>query len=266
MKGLRLVIYMLDEVYTRSPLTRILSRRHRPVGLASMVLSDAKSEIYKRFQPGLPVKIEYGYRDEAPTVWEGWTTTRKAVGDDQIEIGCIGVDRPMVSGNIKLAWENESPEAIVRHSIRLSGLTPGRVDAPGPVVFPKFIAGNVNLAQTVLQCAHTCQHAFGIDMSRWALWMDIEKRVVNWGDFDREGDVPVIESGSALLRHSPASDQRGLHQIETFLHAGFEHSRVFRLIDLRREIDREFRALSVRHDLSEQVRTFIEYGEEYDQL
>ena len=266
MKGLYLVITLFGETFTRSPLLRIQSARHRPVCLCSMVLSDADGKIYKAFQAGEPVKVAYGYRGDTPVIWEGYTTTRKAVKKDQIEIGCIGMDRNMVTKRIKLTWENETPDAIVRHAIRLAGLVPGRVDSPGSYVLPKFIAGNITLDQTVRQCAHTLQHAFGADMSRWALWMDIEKDVVNWGDFDRAGEVPVIESGGAMLQHAPASDPRGLNWVETFLHAGFEHSRKFRLTDLRRGIDAEFRALSVKHELSENIRTFIEYGEEYDQL
>lgn len=90
---------------------------------------------------------------------------------------------------------------------------------------------------------------------------------VNWGDFDEEGDIPSVATGAGLIKHLPASDAKGLNVVETFLLAGFMHSMKFRLIDTRRDIDDEFRALSVWHEIKERsVRTFISYGEEYNQF
>jgi hypothetical protein len=267
LKGIYLHIDMLGMTFSRSPMMQIVSQRHRPVSVAAVTLSDAMGDVYRAFAPDQPVSIQYGYRGEAPATWTGLTTTRKAVGKDQIEVGCVGMDRSLITSQIKLIWENEAPDAIMRHAIRLAGLTPGRVDIPGSsVVVPKFISGNGSLNQVAIQLSHTLTHAFDLDMSRWALWMDMTQNVVHWGDFDREGETPAIETGSALLQHTPASDQRGLHLVETFLMAGYEHSRAFRLIDQRRQIDQTYRALTVRHEVSENSRTFIEYGEEYDQL
>jgi len=247
----------------RTPHVWIECERHSPLSRAGITLADPKGEYYRSVGLNYPVRIRIGYRDEEPAVWKGSVSRKEPGTKDQIEIRAVGQDLALTT-NIIQSWANETPEAIIGWAVGQAGLPTGQIDSPG-VTFPWFTARNIPVWQVARQCAHTCQRAFGLDMSRWALWMGASGKV-NWGDFDEPGDVPVIASGAGLIKHMPANGTGALlSMVETFLLAGFRHSRKFRLIDNRRGIDDEFRALRVRHDITDRaVRTFIWYGEEHE--
>ena len=96
--------------------------------------------------------------------------------------------------------------------------------------------------------------------------MDAEGKI-NWGDFDEEGDAPMIATGAGLIQHAPASNKTALNLVETFLLSSFRHSMRFRLLDTRRDVDDEYRALRVRHDINGiKARTFIWYWEENERF
>lgn len=263
--GIRTHIFIDGQEVLRCPRCWIESIRHRPLTRAGITLPDPKGELYRSIKNDQFVDIHLGYRNGGPAIWKGlvswkrWGTTK-----DQIEVGVAGrCETSLCSIPVVQAWENETPETIVKWSIGQAGLTAGRIDSPG-VTIPRYVASSIPVWQVARQCAHTCQRSFDIDMSRWALWMGAGGKV-NWGDFDEAGDTPVIATGAGLIKHLPAADTKSLNMVETFLLAGFTHSRKIRLIDTRRGIDDEFRALSVRHEIRERsTRTFISYGEEYE--
>lgn len=263
--GIRTHIFIGDQEILRCPGCRIEFVRHRPLSRAAITLPDPKGELYRSIKNDRFVEIRTGYRNEEPAIWKGMVSWKKRGSTkDQIEVGVVGRDeKTLCSFPILQAWENETPEAIIKWSIGQAGLSPGRIDSPG-VTIPRFAASNIPVWQVARQCAHTCQKAFGIDMSRWAFWMGADGKV-NWGDFDEPGDMHVIATGAGLIKHLPSSAAKGLNVVETFLLAGFRHSMQFRLIDTLRDIDDEFRALQVFHEIKERsVRTFIGYGEEYE--
>ncbi|PKN67192.1 MAG: hypothetical protein CVU57_04365 [Deltaproteobacteria bacterium HGW-Deltaproteobacteria-15] len=263
--GIRIHCFIGGMELLRAPRIWIESERHKALSRAGITLPDPKGEIWRMVSTGGPVEIRYGYRDDDPATWKGTVAWKRPGTEDQVEIGAVGVELPLSATRITQAWENETPEAIIRWAVGRAGMAAGRIDSPG-VVFPRFVASNINVWQTARQCAHTCQRSFGLDMSRWALWAGADG-AVNWGDFDEPGLRPRVATGAGLINHSPATDAYGRSIVETFLIAGFMHSQIFRLLDTRRDIDDELRALRVRHELNERsVRTFIRYGDEHERF
>lgn len=249
----------------RSPRVWIESARHKPLSRAGITLPDPKGDLYRSILVDEQAEIRLGYKNEIPAIWKGTVAWKKHGNKDQIEVGIVGEEKPLAETLITMSWENETPEAIVRYAISQSGLPVGQIDSPG-VTFPRFAASNIPVWQVARQCEHTCRKSFDLDMSKWALWRGLDGKV-NWGDFDEPGDVPVIKTAAGLIRHMPASDAKALSMVETFLLAGFMHSMKFSLVDTRRGIDEQFRALRVRHEVKDlSVRTFIWYGEEYGQF
>ncbi|MFH2064991.1 MAG: hypothetical protein ABIK15_07330 [Pseudomonadota bacterium] len=247
----------------RCPRVWIAGTRNAPLTRYGVTLPDPAGDLYRSIRKGDLAAIRIGYRDEGAALWEG-TVDWKSRGttQDQIEVGIAGQDLPFSNTIITQSWENESPEAIVKWAIAQAGMTAGRIDSPG-VIFPRFSAPEIPVWQVARQCAYTCLYAFGIDMNGWAFWLGADNKV-NWGNFDEDGDMPVIATGAGLIRHLPSETKTGLSEIETFLLADFRHSMRFRLIDERRGMDTEFRALGVLHDIKpDQARTYLRYGEEH---
>ena len=263
--GVRTHIFIDGIEIIRAPHVCIESERDLPLSLAEVTLPDPQGEYFKSIKIGGDVDIRLGYRNEEPAVWKGTVLSRRPGTNDQVLINAVGEDLPLSVTHITQSWENETPEAIIKWAIGEAGMGVGRIDSPG-VVFPRFTASCIPVWQVARQCAHTCQKAFGIDMSKWALWMGKDGNI-NWGDFDEQGDVPEIETGAGLIKHSPDNGTRALNMVETFLIAGLRHSLKFRLVDTRRGIDNEFRALRVKHEIKDRsVRTFIWYGTEYEKF
>lgn len=260
--GIRTHIFIGDREILRAPHVWIESERRKPLTWAGVTLPDAMGEQYRSIRDGDPVEIRLGYRDEEPTSWKGMVVWKRTGTDDQVEVGAVCEALPLTDARITQSWENETPEAIIKWVIRQAGLSVGRVDSPG-VVLPKFMASHIPPWQVARQCAFTCREAFGLDMSKWALWMNADGKI-NWGDFDEPGDTPMIATGAGLIKHIPEGAVTGWSKVETFLLAGFRHSQKFGLVDTRRGVDGEYRALKVRHEVKERsVRTFIWFGEEH---
>lgn len=261
--GLRTHVTIGNREVLRCPRLTIVSLRHSPLDHAAVTLPDPAGELYRAIRPGDPVMISLGYRDQAPAVWQGTVSKVRPGTQDQLELLASGPELPLATTRIRQSWENEDPAAIIRRCVTAAGLPLGRIDSPGPIL-SRFVASDIPVWQVARQCALTCAKAFGLDMRRWALWMGADG-LVNWGDFDEPGEVPVIATAAGLIEHLPASESGAqLSRVTTFLLAGFSASRLFRLRDARRGIDARFRALTVRHEVSpNKIRTHIEYGEEY---
>lgn len=264
--GLNIRIRLDDNEVLRCPEWRIDSRRHVPLGRASVFLPDPAGELWRSIAKPAAMEIAYGYRGQTSAIWTGevasWARGRTG---DQIEYRAVDRSAPLATVNLTQSWENESPEAIVTWAIRQAGLVPGRIGTTG-VILPRFVVSTIPAWVVAEQAAASCQKAFGVDMSRWALWLGLDGRV-NWGDFDEPGPVPVIATGAGLIDHIPNLATPGLNLVETFLLPGLMHSQLFTLKDTRRGVDGTFRALRVRHlGTSDKVRTFIWYGREYGRI
>ncbi len=250
----------------RSPEVVVDMHRHRPFDRATIVLNDPSQEAFRTVAEDEAVTIRLGYRGEAPLEWRGAVIKTEGVGDQTV-IRAAGAGLALTRNLVCQSFYEETPEAIASFAIGQAGLPIGRIDSPG-VAFPRFVASDIPVWQVVRQCEHTCQKAFGLDMSRWALWVGGDGKV-NWGDFEEAGEQPLIATGAGLIRHLPRATTRPLRMnlVETFLLAGFRPSRRFRLIDTRRDIDADFRALTVTHRVTgKAARTFIGYGEEVDKF
>ncbi len=249
------------EVY-RAPRWWIESLRHFPLGRAGITLADPSGELYRTIKPGDAVTISAGYRNQDSTSWSG-TVSNFYPGEtpDQLEIRAVDGSAPLSTTRIMQSWENETPEALVAWAIRQSGLTVGKIGATG-MVLPRAAAGDIPVWQLVQQIKGSCREAFGLDMSKWALWLGRDG--VNWGDFDESGDTVTIATAANLIKHSPLDSVTGMSLIETYLLADLSHSRLIRLQDDRRGIDKTHRALRVRHEgTPDRVRTFVWYGVEH---
>ncbi|MDD2853869.1 MAG: hypothetical protein PHY09_18430 [Desulfuromonadaceae bacterium] len=261
LSGLHLQITIGNYKITRCPRWWIESLRHFPLGRAGVTLPDPDGELYTAITEDEPVVITFGYRDQAPVEWRG-TVARRYPGEtaDQLEIRAIDQSKPLSTVNIKQAWENETPEAIVAFAIRQAGLKVGKIGETG-MVLPRFSAATIPVWQLIQQVKQSCREAFALDMSQWALWLG--KDGVNWGDFDEPGDVVTIATFENLIQHSPTDWTSGMSLVETFLTPDLSHSRLIHLKDERRQVDATHRALRVRHEgTPDKIRTFVWYGRE----
>jgi len=249
-------------LFQRAPRVWIESQRHRILSRAEIILPDPLGEVYQAVAMGDPVTLSIGYREDNPALWQGTVDYRLSGRTrHQISIGAVGTEKPLTETIISQAFENETPEAIIKWAVEQAGMTPGRIDAPG-VPFPWFVASSIPVWQVARQCAATCERAFDIDMSRWALWLDANG-AVNWGDFDSDEDCVTIATGDGLIQHTPAENAAGLHKVEAFLLPGLRHSNPMILIDANRNIEETFRALRVRHEITyDKARTYVWYGKE----
>lgn len=260
--GINLDIAIGDLEIYRSPRWWIESLRHFPLGRAGITLPDPAGELYQTIKIGDPVTISLGYRNQVPTTWSG-TVSNRYPGEtpDQLEIRATDGSLPLSKTTIKQSWENETPEALIAWAIRQTGLPVGRIGETG-MVLPRAAAGTIPVWQLVQQIKQSCRDAFGLDMSKWALWLG--KDGVNWGDFDEPGDTVTIASDANLIDHQPTDWTTGMGKIETWLLADLSHSRLIRLQDDRRGIDTVHRVLRVRHEgTPDRVRTFAWYGVEH---
>lgn len=261
LSGLSLAITLGAYIYRRAPRVTILSQRHRPLTWTEITLADAQDELWRNFPYGAAASVALSYRNQAQAVWPGTVRGLRTYGKDENEVSLLGPDGPLAATRIQQAWENETPEAIIRWAVGQAGLPLGRIDSPG-VTLPRFVADDIPVYQVAERAAHSVQRAFDIDMSRWALWLGADG--VNWGDFEEAGDVPVIATGGGLIAHTPVDLPLAWGEVETFLLPDLTHSRTVRIQDMRRGIDGTFRALRVRHEITPaSARTFVAYGDEH---
>ena len=262
--GLNTYIKVGGIEFPRAPGIRIVSERHVPMTRIDIRVPDPTGNVARAISDRDPVAVIMHYRSQPPSLWEG-TVKAESVrkNKDQLVIHVKGKERILTETCIKQAFENETPEAVIRYAITQAGLAPGKIESPG-VIFPRFIASTIPVWQVAKQCENTCRKAFGLDMRQWALWMGRDGKV-NWGPGDEVANIPVIESNANLIEHSPAKDKGALSRIETFMLPGMMHSMKFRIKDLKWGVEGDFRALKVEHVLEDtSARTFISYGEEYE--
>lgn len=262
--GLRLHFFVGGVEYPRCPQCWIQAKRGTPLSRAGLVLPDPLGVEAKRLTKGAAVDIRLGYRGEEPAVWTGTVEWVKPGTIDQIEIGAAGGEKALSTTRITQAWQNESPDRIIRHAIEAAGLAVGRIDAPPGVTLPRFIASNITPWNVIEQVEHSCRRAYGQDMAGWRLWVDGQGQV-NWGDFDDEtGQVFVAATGANLITHSPATDALGQGLVQTFLAPAVWLGQKFQLQDARRGTNQKLRVLAVHHDIqSVSARTWITYGVEH---
>lgn len=264
--GIRTYVIVNGREYPRAPRVWLNSVRHAPLCRAGLTLPDPDGTEMRRLAAGQAVELHMGYRGVEPAVWKGTVEWVRPGTTDQVEIGTVGPEAILARTRITQAYLEETPEAILRHALRATGLPLGKIDAPG-VVLPRFAASNETIWALAEKLELSCMQAFGLDMSRWTLWVDGAGNAC-WGDFDDPSQtvIPGIASGSNLIEHAPATDAAALGMVETFLMPGLMHSQCFRLRDIRRGVDDIFRALRVWHETSgTSARTFVWYGEEHGQ-
>jgi len=258
--GIRLHIEVGDAVIARCPRLWISSIRHMPLDIASIHIPDPQGNLAQGFNPGDPVRIEYGYRGGISARWEGTLRGFARVSRDQLCLLAESKARPLTTTVIRECYVDESSMAIARHLLGHSGLPIGRIALPNEAI-PRFSVANITIWQAVKQLLHSLHTSCGHDMSRTALWFGRDG--VNLGDFDEVGDVPVIASGENLVRHLPEDGPNALSVVESVLIPGLSHSRRFRLEDVRQGIDVEHRTQHVTHEITPgKIRTKILYGRE----
>lgn len=262
--GIRLHFFAGGVEYPRCPHCWIEARRGAPLSRAGLTLPDPLGTEAKRLTRGATVEIRLGYRGEVPARWSGTLEWVRPGTVDQIEIGAAGGEKALSTARITQAWQNESPDRIIRHAIEAAGLTVGRIDVPAGVTLPRFIASNISPWNVIEQVEHTCRRAYGQDMAGWRLWVD-GSGSVNWGDFeDESGQGFVAASGGNLITHSPATDSQGQGLVQTFLAPSVWPGQTFTLRDARRGTNQDLRVLAVRHDIrAVSARTWITYGVEH---
>lgn len=250
--------------YLRLPRLWLRSLRHAPLTRAGLILPDPAGEEISRIQAGDAVSLVFGYRNGLPATWSGTVEWVRPGSQHQTELGIVGAEKAFGT-RFTQSFVDEAPDAILRWALAQAGIEAGRLDSPG-VVLPRFSVANETLWALSEKLELSCQRAFGLDASAWCLWMDAKGRA-HWGDFDdpEQTTVYTVATGGNLISHTPATDTAGLSEVETWLVPGLLHSQVFRLVDTRRGVNDEFRALSVRHEVdSGRARTFIQYGSEHD--
>lgn len=260
--GLRTHIFIGNMEILRCPRLLIHSVRRRPMWSFEITLPDPRGDVRRAAQLGDPVNMGIGYRDQEPVLWAGTVKGMRPGNKDQIVISGVGRNDGLLNNvTVCQSWENETPEAIVRYAAGLTGLPIARIDSPG-VLFPRFVSSTIPVWQLARQAAETCQRGFNIDMASWKMWLGPDG--IHWGDHDQDGTVPTIATGAGLIKHLPADNPAALSEVETFLLPGLMHSRQFGLIDNKRGINSQYRALEVRHLIEDtSARTHLSYGVEY---
>ncbi|OIQ51036.1 hypothetical protein BerOc1_02981 [Pseudodesulfovibrio hydrargyri] len=259
--GIRLNIEVGGNVIERCPRLEILSVRHRPLDMARVHVPDPEGAAGDLFAHGDPVRIEYGYRGGASAEWQGTLRALERVSRDQVCLTADSLALPLADAFVTECYTDDSSLFVARHILGHTGLPLGRVDIPDEVI-SRLPVSTLPVWQAVRQLLHSLGRAYGHDMRRTALWLGADG--LNLGDFDESGDLPVIATGENLIRHLPAHAKDGLHLVETALLPGLSHSRRFRLVDTRLGVDRDFRALDVRHAVTpEGIKTNIRYGREH---
>ena len=262
--GLNLYIRLGRIELNRAPKIRMTSRRHQPLTRVTVTIPDSMGNFFRAIKEMDPISLIWGYRGQAPARWQG-TVEGVSVNrnKDALYIDGAGLERPLAETVIKQSFINETPEAIVRYAVSQAGLSVGRIEPTG-VTFPRFIASSIPVWQVARQCEHTLKKAFGLDMRPWSMWMGKDGRI-NWGPFDEDAGLPVIDSNANLIRHSPGRCVSELNRVETFLLPRMMHSMRFQLNDLKRNISGSYRAIKVEHIWEDsRARTYISYGDEYE--
>ena len=179
--GLNIYIRIGALEVQRCPEFKISMQRHKPLTTMKVVLPDPQARIMPGINLNDEVLIRFGYSGQSQGSYKS-TVSGMSSYDDKLFISITGTQRPLIETVITQAFEDETPEAIIKWAITQTGMASGRIDSPG-VVLPRFAAGTIPAWQVARQCEHTCEKAFGIDMSQWALWQGKDEKI-NWGNFD----------------------------------------------------------------------------------
>lgn len=261
--GIQLSAIVGGKEYLRLPGLWLESARHMPVTRAGLTLPDPAGEEIRRLTVGQQVTFVMGYRGGEASLWQGEITWKKPGTEHQVELGLVGADAVLAKARLTQSFMHESPEAILRHALSSHGIALGRIDSTG-LTLPRFATSNENIWQIAEKLELTAKRAFGLDISKWALWMDNNGKA-HWGDFSDPGqtNIPGAVSGGNIINHSPATDAGAFSTVETFLLPSLRHSQLFKLQDIYRGTCATYRAQKVRHQADGgSARTIIFYGPE----
>ena len=257
--GIQLTVQIGDYEFTRSHVFIRYDRRDF-ISTANIILSDADRSAESKIEEGQEVSILFGFRSGDHGRFKG-IVWKKRIDKDCVEITVIGMENPGRK-KIKQTWINETPESIISYSLADAGFSIGRIDSTG-CTFEKFVSSNHTIVDIARICASVCYRSYGVNMSRWDLWMDGEGKV-NWGNFSNPAnELPVIETGKGLIEHKPSQMKCFDSLVFSFLMPDFMHSMDFQLIDRSRGIDAVYRALMVEHELTDKARTVIGYDSKF---
>ena len=261
--GIQISAIVAGREYTRVPRAWYESIRHTPLTRGGLTLPDPTGEEIQRIAKGDSVTIVMGYRGEESNYWQAEVTWVKPGTRHQVEMGLVAKDAAFSRSRFTDAWIDETPESILKNVLSRAGISIGQVASPG-CVLPRFVTSNENVWQIAEKLELSCNRAFALDMSAWALFMD-DDGMAHWGDFPAPSQttVPTIFTGGNLITHSPSTDAAGYGTVESFLLPTMRHSHVFTLQDMYRDVSGQFRAQQVRTEATgNSARTYISYGPE----
>jgi hypothetical protein len=208
--GIRLDVTIGSHEIYRAPRWYFNSERKYAVQRAGITLPDPDRELWKSIHAGDAVEISLGYRDTTPATWHG-TVAYRGQGKTRDQMEIMAVDRAMLLDATKItqAWENETPEAIVRWSVRKTGVVdrPHRCRGYGAA---RFVASKRPVWQVAAQAERSCSEAFGLDMRGGPCGWEPTRQL---GGFDEPVDVPVMPRvrissvirPAVVPRHGPGS-------------------------------------------------------------
>ncbi len=256
--GVLLHINIGEAQVDRCPKLEILSMRHRPLDVAYIDVPDPFGTVFTTFSQGDPVRIEYGYRGGSVATWAGTVRSVSRVNRDQVRVSADSEALPLLSTRFTECYADESSVAIARHILQHAGLPIARISLPEEPL-ARFPVSHCSVWEAAQQLLHSLAGGYGHNMDCVALWLGAEG--LNLGNLDEPGPSPEIATSKNLIKHLPVAHQQGQNIVETYLVPGLTHSRRVRLHDTRLKIKKAYRALQVRHEISDkQVRTIIGYG------
>lgn len=259
--GVQLYVEINGLTVERCPRVEIKSRRHVPLSGAVVHVPDVDGSMVRNFPKDAPVSIRYGYRGGESATWSGTVQGSERVNRDQLAVMVDGEALPLVKTMVCECYADETSKGIAAHILKHSGLDINRIDIPDEII-SRFPVATLPVWAAIRQLLYTLHRSYGQDMSDVALWLGPDG--LNLGNFDEDGDVPVVASEANLIRHLPTETKNGLHSVETFLLPGLMHSRLVRLVDSRQGVDKQVRALRVKHVIEpSKMRTFVSYGREH---
>ncbi|MBL3580850.1 hypothetical protein [Oleidesulfovibrio alaskensis] len=268
--GINVRVVIDGMVVARCPRCVVSFDRHTVTSYGEIDVPDPEGVLMQRVKSGQHVSVRFGYRGQPAREWtglvDGW---RPGFGRnrDQLTVQVLGPEfAPFMRTRVTEAYMDETADVLARLILAKTGCTVGTVDVPA-VNLPRLTLRDVPVWQAMEQLAHSCAMAHGQDMSHHALWLD-DAGAIQYGPHNDEPEaVPVIATGAGLIAHNPAQSPKARGSVETFLLPGMRDGRLFKLQDVRRGIDAEYRAVHVEHHIEQtKARTWLWYGGEYERF
>jgi hypothetical protein len=258
--GINVRVVIDGMVVARCPRCVVSFDRHTVTSYGEIDVPDPEGVLMQRVKSGQHVSVRFGYRGQPAREWtglvDGW---RPGFGRnrDQLTVQVLGPEfAPFMRTRVTEAYMDETADVLARLILAKTGCTVGTVDVPA-VNLPRLTLRDVPVWQAMEQLAHSCAMAHGQDMSHHALWLD-DAGAIQYGPHNDEPE---------LIAHNPAQSPKARGSVETFLLPGMRDGRLFKLQDVRRGIDAEYRAVHVEHHIEQtKARTWLWYGGEYERF